>query len=170
MKKLGITAEVNLGSNAVSGSLQDDPIRPAGRDGGGRLKSFDDHSFLVLAAEGVATILSTDAQSVMSTTLSNEYAMAEQVLRGFRGVPEKGIKGQGAIPVTKEVFEAALIEHPSLTRPAIDSPFQLGYGDLPKSMQRNVDAAQERLQRDAQSRRQDVHKSDAADRRRERGG
>ncbi len=129
MHDLGIVAEVNLGSNAISGSLQDNPNHPAGRDEAGRLRSFEDHSLLVFAAEGTTTILNTDGQSVMNTTMEREYLNAKQILGTFRGDPGRSIAPKGTMPVTRETYLAA---HPEADPATAQPPFELGYSSCPQ--------------------------------------
>jgi hypothetical protein len=50
MARLGIKVEVNMGSNAVSGSLQDSKTNPRGRSASGHLHALDDHSSSVIIA------------------------------------------------------------------------------------------------------------------------
>jgi hypothetical protein len=94
MKALKIIAEVNLGSNIETGVI-DQTREREGADGETERvpvsqEKFDDHSLLSLIFTGVQTILSTDAHSVMSTNLGDEYsrayALIEQFLAGQRTV------------------------------------------------------------------------------------
>ncbi|MEZ4403201.1 MAG: DUF4157 domain-containing protein [Kofleriaceae bacterium] len=87
MKALGITAEVNLGSNVVTGAVD----QTAGADGKPQpTEQFDDHALPTLLYYDARTILSTDAHSVMSTSMREEYQRAqrliEQVLSGARRI------------------------------------------------------------------------------------
>jgi len=75
MADLGVIAEVNIGSNLVTGALG----RP-GDPGGTRL---DEHPLLTLLYHDVKTVLSTDAQGVMSTDISKEYGFASDILARF---------------------------------------------------------------------------------------
>jgi len=162
MKRLGIVAEVNLGSNAVSGSLQDNPQKPAGRDRDGRLQSFEDHSLLSLAAVGVPIILNTDGQSVMNSRLRDEYQTAKAILDEFRGVSAEGEKSSvwRTVPVDRKAFLEA---HPQLAPADVSPPYELSYAQLPDTMKRNIDTAFERMIAEAAQRRQDVAAGDEVD-------
>jgi len=76
MKALGVVAEVNIGSNLVTGALG-----KADQPTGSRL---DKHPLLTLLYHDVHTILSTDAGGVMSTDLAKEYGFAADILERFR--------------------------------------------------------------------------------------
>jgi hypothetical protein len=76
MKELGVIAEVNLGSNMVTGALG------RARDPAG--SRLDEHPLLMLLYHDVRTLLSTDAGGVMSTDLSKEYGFAAELLERFR--------------------------------------------------------------------------------------
>ncbi len=76
MKELGIIAEVNIGSNLVTGVLR----RHKGT-GGARL---DEHPLLQLLYHDVRTLLSTDAQGTMNTSVPKEYGFAADMLDKFR--------------------------------------------------------------------------------------
>jgi hypothetical protein len=76
MKDLGVIAEVNIGSNLVTGAL--------GRARGGSASRLEEHPLLLLLYHGVPTLLSTDAQGVMSTDLSKEYGFAADLVDRFR--------------------------------------------------------------------------------------
>jgi adenosine deaminase len=95
MAKMGIIAEVNLGSNAATGAV----IPTEGRKlENGTLSVpatpgvkpsdvptiFDDHAFLHLLYDQVPVVLNTDAQGVMHTTLGEEYATAAWIIEQFR--------------------------------------------------------------------------------------
>lgn len=163
MKRLGIAAEVNLGSNVISGSLQDNPTNPAGRDPDGRLQSLDDHSLLTLAAAGVPILLSTDGPAVMNTTLADEYRAAKVTLDQFRGNPQTGSKPRGTLPVTREAYVQA---HPEMPGETVHPPYELGYTELPIAMKSNIDSAYERMVEAAAERRYDVADADLRDTRR----
>ncbi len=163
MKALGIVVEVNLGSNAVSGSLQDSATNPQGRSASGHLHHMDDHSLLVLAAEGVRVVLATDGQGVMGTTLHEESRRAAQLLVDFTG-PPSGIASKKTMPVTREVFAGAKGIEPSMAEP----PFSLTYRELPEAMRANVDSARERMLSEAANRARNVVESDRSDSRRSR--
>ncbi|MGN6108204.1 MAG: hypothetical protein ACTHU0_24065, partial [Kofleriaceae bacterium] len=99
MAKLGIVAEVNLGSNVATGSLS----QTVGVHGPrGTTEQYDDHSLPSLVFYGTSTVLSTDGQAVMRTSLRAEYQRAhrilEEVLAGDRpirvGVAEATIDGK----------------------------------------------------------------------------
>ena len=76
MKQLGVIAEVNIGSNLVTGALgrADEPS-------GSRL---DKHPLMMLLYHDVHTLLSTDAGGVMSTDMAKEYGFAADMLQRFR--------------------------------------------------------------------------------------
>ena len=76
MRDLGVIAEVNIGSNMVTGALSraKDPA-------GSRL---DQHPLLMLLYHDVRTVLSTDAGGVMGTDLGREYGSAADMLDRFR--------------------------------------------------------------------------------------
>jgi len=94
MAKLGIIAEVNLASNVQTDSLNQGKIEngtdqhrgtesilsphDASARGHGNM---DDHALATLVAEGVPIILSTDAHSVMSTDMKDQYDRANQIVR-----------------------------------------------------------------------------------------
>ena len=76
---LGVIAEVNLESNIQTFSL--DPTNPeTGQVEEGR---FEDHALLSLIYYQTNLILSTDAHSVMSTNLAQEYAKANTLIEAF---------------------------------------------------------------------------------------
>lgn len=77
MKRLGVIAEVNLGSNVATGSVsQTDRV-----DGPRATKDrFDDHAFPSLVYYDAQILLSTDGAGVMTTTLAQEYARARTIL------------------------------------------------------------------------------------------
>jgi hypothetical protein len=74
MRKLGVIAEVNIGSNLATGSL------PRDTNANGRL---DEHPLLKLMIAGVKTTLSTDAQGVMSTSMGREFGFADDMIQDF---------------------------------------------------------------------------------------
>jgi hypothetical protein len=76
MKELGVIAEVNIGSNLVTGALG-----RSNEPGGSRL---DQHPLLMLLYHDVHTLLSTDAGGVMSTDMAKEYGFAADILDRFR--------------------------------------------------------------------------------------
>lgn len=163
MAKLGIIVEANLGSNAVSGSLQDNPTKPQGRSGSGHLNSMDDHSLLALASAGVEIHLSTDGQSVMRTGLRNEHRRAQEIIDDFRGDPARGQPARGKMPVTREVYAAA---HPEIRENDIKPPFELRYSELPRHQRENIDKAYERMVEDSMLRQSGLDRDDTQDRRR----
>jgi hypothetical protein len=75
MQALGIIAEVQLGSNLLTGAS------PRASDNSSQL---DQHPLLNLMAAGVDTTLSTDGHGAMKTSLDREYRLAERMLRRFR--------------------------------------------------------------------------------------
>ncbi len=156
MKELGIVVEVNLGSNAISGSLQDSATNPQGRSESGHLHHMDDHSLLTLAAEGVPIVLATDGQGMMKTQLAYEHRRAARLLNEFR------VDGSSTMPVTREVFAAAK----GLVPEQASGPYVLTYGELPKAMKDNLDSAQVRLMSEAADRSNVVAQGDANDTRR----
>jgi hypothetical protein len=117
----------------------------------------------MLAADRVPIILSTDAQSVMSTSLGEEYQHAKRVLQEFRGDPEKGVKGLGTMPVTKETYLQA---HPHVDPATVHEPIELPYNELPSSMKESIDTAYKRMIDDANARRANVEAADKNDTRR----
>ncbi len=74
MARLGVIAEVNVGSNMITGAAQR-------AKHGDRL---DQHPLPLLLYYGVRTVLSTDAQGVMSTDIPKEYGSAAEIIRRFR--------------------------------------------------------------------------------------
>lgn len=82
MKKLGVVAEVNLGSNYATGSVSKSKGELAAREelpsGQDRsvLGSLDDHALGALIFNDVDVVLSTDGHEVMSTSLAQEYRLA----------------------------------------------------------------------------------------------
>ena len=91
MQALGITAEVNLGSNVASGALDQ---TDGGIDGKPRnVEQYDDHALPTLLYYDTSVVLSTDAHAVMDTTMRAEYQRArrviDQVLSGDRRVRVK---------------------------------------------------------------------------------
>jgi DNA uptake protein ComE-like DNA-binding protein len=84
MAELGVIAEVNIGSNMVTGALR----RGKGAEG----DRLDEHPLPTLLYYGVKTVLSTDAQGVMATNLPKEYGYADTIIQRFRG-------GEGRIKV-----------------------------------------------------------------------
>jgi hypothetical protein len=98
MQRLGVIAETNLGSNVATGSLDqtggvDQRLPP------GTLPNYDQHGLATQIFYDVDTILSTDAHSVMSTTMGQEYATAyriiDDVLAGRRPVRVTAADAQG---------------------------------------------------------------------------
>lgn len=87
MKALGITAEVNLHSNVVTGVVD----QTKGVDGQPRAtEQYDDHALPTLLYYDTGVVLSTDAHAVMSTTMREEYTRArrliDEILAGERRV------------------------------------------------------------------------------------
>jgi len=68
MAKLGIIVEANVGSNIATGSVL----------------SAGEHPLLANMFYGVKTVLATDAQGVMGTTLTVEYQRAQQLISQFK--------------------------------------------------------------------------------------
>jgi hypothetical protein len=77
MRALGIIAEVNLGSNVVTGSLSQTEGAHGPR---AREPRYQDHSLPSLIYSGTSVVLSTDGPGVMNTTLATEYARANQII------------------------------------------------------------------------------------------
>lgn len=77
MRDLGVIAEVNLGSNVVSGSLSQTEGASGPR---AKAERLDDHSLPSLLYYDVTIAISTDAGGVMSTTLRQEYERANQLI------------------------------------------------------------------------------------------
>ena len=75
MARLGVIAEVNVGSNMVTGAL---------RRRRGEVDRLGQHPLGTLLYYGVKTVLSTDAQGVMSTSLPKEYGLADEIIQRFR--------------------------------------------------------------------------------------
>jgi hypothetical protein len=73
IKGLGIYAEANLGSNVQTGALQPNK---AG-------EFFENHPLLSLMYHEVPTVLNTDAHGVMHTSLKQEYAQADRLIKMF---------------------------------------------------------------------------------------
>ncbi|GAB4114763.1 MAG: hypothetical protein OHK0013_49440 [Sandaracinaceae bacterium] len=69
MRDLGIIVEANIGSNIATGSIA----------------SPSEHPLLYNLYYGTRTILNTDAQGVMMTTLPAEYRRAAELIERFRG-------------------------------------------------------------------------------------
>lgn len=99
MARLGIMAEVNLGSNVSTGSLSQTQGPHGPRS---TTEQYDDHALPSLVYYGTSTVLSTDGQAVMRTSLRAEYQRAhrvlEEVLAGDRtirvGVAEATLDGK----------------------------------------------------------------------------
>jgi hypothetical protein len=85
MARLGVIAEVNVGSNQVTGANK------RATDG----DRLDEHPLPVLLYYGVKTVLSTDAQGVMSTDIPKEYGSAAEIIKRFRS-------GQTRITIPEE--------------------------------------------------------------------
>jgi len=68
LAELGITVEANIGSNLATGSIA----------------SASDHPLLYNLFWGTRTVLATDAEGVMGTTLSVEYERASELIERFR--------------------------------------------------------------------------------------
>jgi len=111
MARLGVIAEVNVGSNLVTGAL------PAGKKGQG--DRLDQHPLPVLLYYGVKTVLSTDAQGVMSTSLPKEYGLADEIIQRFRS-------GQSKITIPDPADEGK-------------SSLRLGWDDLTPEQQSRFD-------------------------------
>jgi hypothetical protein len=95
LAKLGVIAEVNLGSNRATGSVAKNKPVPGEPDV--RINSdkssttyeqssaseppLDDHSLPTLIFNDVSVVLSTDGHDVMNTTLGDEFKLAQQVLK-----------------------------------------------------------------------------------------
>lgn len=165
--RLGIASELLLGSNAVSGSLQDNPAHPAGRDSNGHLQSFDDHSLLMLASQGATIILGTDSQAVMGTGMRREYQTAARVIERFRGEPSNDKRGRRKVEVTEATyFEARRDADPATAKP----PYELRYDELPIAMKRNIDEAHTKMLATATGRHIDIRRGDLHDARRKSRG
>ena len=164
MARLKIKVEVNLGSNAISGSLQDSKTHPQGRTDEGHLRSMEDHSLLTLATTQVEIHLSTDAQAVMRTEMRSEYVRAAEILNVFRGDPTTGVRGSGTVRVTREKYLAA---HPELDSATAKPPYELTYDQLPADMKRNIDSAYQRMIDVSMHRQSETDRGDRVDRRRE---
>jgi hypothetical protein len=163
MKRLGIKVEVNLGSNAISGSLQDSKTAPKGRSHEGHLHHMDDHSLLTLAGNGVEIHLATDAQAVMRTRLELEHQRAANIISAFRGQPENGVVSKHTMPVTRDVF---LAQRPDVDPTNATGPYVLSYAQLPDDMKRNIDTAHARMIEASMQRQSQVDADDARDTRR----
>jgi hypothetical protein len=162
MKELGIVVEVNLGSNALSGSLQDSETNPQGRSDSGHLHYMDDHSLLTLAAEGVPIVLATDGQGMMNTELGNEHDRAAKILADFTGTSSIG--STKTMPVTREVFAAAK----GIDAAGAQPPFALTFRELPDAMRDNIESSYARMMAAAAGRARDVAEGDRTDSRRSR--
>jgi hypothetical protein len=68
MRELGVIVEANIGSNIATGSIA----------------SPTEHPLLYNLYYGTRTILNTDAQGVMNTTLPQEYQQAADLIDHFR--------------------------------------------------------------------------------------
>ncbi len=156
MKELGIVVEANLGSNAITGALQDSATTPQGRSSSGHLHHMDDHSLLTLAATGTSTVLATDGQSVMNTGLRNEHRRAKRILEEFRG---EGRPSGKTMPVTREVYESVRGPWGGEGTPE----YQLSYAELPPAMKQNIDTALDRFLATAARRAHDVAVGDEYD-------
>jgi hypothetical protein len=77
MQALGIIAEVNLGSNVVTGSLSQTQGAHGPRATEPR---YQDHSLASLIYYDAQIVLSTDGPGVMATTLATEYMRAGQII------------------------------------------------------------------------------------------
>lgn len=153
MAKLGIIAEVNLTSNIETGSVSQKPaadpknkqdnvyqpkpedqrtpyeIDPEKRQGG----ALDDHAFTSLVAADAPIILSTDAHSVMSTNMANEYRRATDLINEVRS-------GQRKVAIDQSVIDPSL--PPGTTR-------NLSYDEMPPHLKERFDNAQRKLYEDA---------------------
>jgi hypothetical protein len=113
MQELGVTAEVNLGSNVATGSLDQAP----GADGRPTaVEQLQDHALPSFFYYGTRVILSTDAHSVMSTDLRAEYVRAQrvidEVLSGARRIRVKAADaGNRGAEVPGQAGERALAIH-----------------------------------------------------------
>jgi hypothetical protein len=79
LQALGVIAEVNLHSNVRTHSL--DPTNP--KTGELESERFEDHALLGLIYYQADLVLSTDAHSVMSTSLAGEYSKANLLIERF---------------------------------------------------------------------------------------
>jgi hypothetical protein len=96
MAKLGIVAEVNLHSNVQTGSLeQRDPVTGKSQ----ATENYEDHALLGYILMGAETILSTDAHSVMDTSMAQEYERAKKIIEDF-------LAGRSYVEVTEARFKA----------------------------------------------------------------
>jgi hypothetical protein len=68
MQRLGIIVEANVGSDLATGSIA----------------NVDQHPLLRNLYYGVSTVLATDAQGVVATTLTDEYRRAAELIERFR--------------------------------------------------------------------------------------
>ncbi len=120
MKKLGVIAEVNVGSNLATGSL------PADSTGHGRL---DEHPLIKLMLAGVKTTLSTDAQGVMSTNMGREYGFAADTLDAFRrGETQITLNGKRVSFSDLTPDQQAVLSLGTLHREAVEQAWY-GYGN-----------------------------------------
>jgi len=99
LKRLGVMAEANIGSNDVTGALAE-----------------DEHKLLYNLYFDIPTVLGTDAGGVMNTTKAKEYKRAEAILSEFRS---------GDPAATLDV-DGKAVEYKDLT-PAQQGRFTLDY-------------------------------------------
>ncbi|MDQ3339218.1 MAG: Fic family protein [Myxococcota bacterium] len=150
MAKLGIIAEVNLTSNIETGSVSQKP--PANLDGkqdnthtpetqptryeldpAKRGGTLDDHALATLIAADAPVILSTDAHSVMSTNMANEYNRAKSVIQEVRD-------GRRRVPIDESVIDPS--KPPGTSR-------LMSYDEMPPHLQERFDRAERKLYEDA---------------------
>lgn len=125
MAKLGIVAEVNLSSNFATGSVEQSPEARAKQ----KEEEFEDHSLLHLIATGAPVVLSTDAQAVMETSLSDEYVKAKRILKEFQsGISTMRLSEDQIVDLEKQ--SGMTIKRERLQAPH-ENEFIVGYNHLP---------------------------------------
>jgi hypothetical protein len=97
---------------------------------------LDDHALPQLIATGVPIILSTDAHSVMSTDMADQYRRARQIVDDVR---------TGGRPVTVTAAQAREMGIDPQGQPTI----QVTYDQMDPAMQRRFDAAYRKFYEDA---------------------
>jgi adenosine deaminase len=125
MHDLGIIVEANIGSNLATESIA----------------TITDHPLLYNLYYGTKTILSTDAQGVMRTTMTKEFALADEIISNFKA-------GNATLDIGEK---------------------RLAYNDLPETIDglpKDQAFSTQRLRDWARDYYKDVQQGDAADTRR----
>ncbi|MDB4962489.1 MAG: hypothetical protein JWP01_2488 [Myxococcales bacterium] len=147
MAKLGVVAEVNLGSNVASGAVSQTEGVHGKR---ASVEQLDEHSFATLLYYNVSIVLNTDAGGVMSTSLRIEYQRARQaiedVLAGARPIRVQSNDAQVELSAADQPARMRGREVPG--RPDLR---ELGIGDLTPFERDRFLHGYEKLYADAES-------------------